>query len=380
MKITSILGFTLAIAAGVISGSCKEEDTSPANQTVDLIITAYDPNTESTIPNATVVVINNGKKDSIITNSHGSGLFHSVKIGSSIPVTVKAEGYTRAKLFADVTTSDYRQSQYTVNVNLYALFGPSTATVRGKAEIETDLTNTQKEKVPAGIVITALINPDPNLEGTSNEVSITTTVDASGNYSLTVPTSLSGMPIKLVYPDLELDQKIAINRVDEQPSFPKTSPSLQTIKTVFSTSEEAIKVPIVAPIFALVNGGTSPAGAVIYRITPENKLEKWNYGVNDENGGSGFSPTATIPSGSIVVTSLLGQTTVAKAAAYSNNEGKIISIDIIEGGAGYPTQSNVNISKVDPTFPLETVSIKSGDIKVFNINYGTGTSRAKDIQ
>jgi hypothetical protein len=51
-----------------------------------------------------------------------------------------------------------------------------------------------------------------------------------------------------------------------------------------------------------------------------------------------------------------------------------------KGGSGYPTFTYANQNEEEAPQVTSGISVKSGDIKVINVHYGTGTNRVKDIQ
>lgn len=379
MNRVTIYGLMIALSSSILITSCKdsftEEDVLKEQQTIDLNVLAFDPNSGKGIPNATVIITRDGIMDSLKTNSSGLAIFMDAKIGTSVPVTVKADGYTTVKSLENLTVDNFRQSQVTIEKSLYALSGPTTATIKGKIEIETDLTNDVKEKAPAGTMVTATINA-----GNFDEISVSTQTDAEGNYTLTLPTDKGGWEYKLNFPDLELDQKIAINGFQGDENFPVTVPSIETIKTLFSTSGSSIDIPTVMPFYVTVNGGTSTARmAMNANDLIDGKFDLENYWFSWWNSGTGYTPGA-IAASNVVFTSLLGETTKATATANAADNGTISYITVTDGGAGYPVVWNANqTNKTSPSFS-NYVYVESGDIKVLNFNYGTGTYREKTVK
>lgn len=377
MKKTTILALIAAISAGVTITSCKddftEKDVLNEQQTIDLSVLAYDPNAGAGIPNATVIVTREGKMDSTTTNANGVAVFPDTKIGSNVPVTVKASGFTTVKSLENLDVENFRQSAVTVTSHLFALTGPSTAVVKGKVYIETDLTNEDRE-FAQGTVITATASND------NAEMSVSSTVDAEGNYTLTLPTTKGGMYYDLHVADIEVDQKIAINQKVSEEGYPVTTPSIQNIKTLFSKSGNPAYIPNVAPIFITVTGGTTPATyRLYYYYVEKGAIDKTTYYLNSMEQGSGFTP-GTIASSNVVVTSLLGETTKATATANADANGRITSITVTEGGAGYPESSQTNqVSQQYSSFS-NSVVIESGQIRNMDFSYGTGTHRAIEVE
>jgi hypothetical protein len=60
--------------------------------------------------------------------------------------------------------------------------------------------------------------------------------------------------------------------------------------------------------------------------------------------------------------------------------GSLSNPTVTAPGSGYSTLVNANGSQSETPGMTRQLNVKSGDIKVVNVDYGTGTSRAKDIR
>jgi hypothetical protein len=98
----------------------------------------------------------------------------------------------------------------------------STATVSGRVSIENDVTNLSPE-VPLGIVIRANLAALADAPSSSfitnyaledNSGLGAATVDANGNYTMTVPATASGTEISLVIPNVDGTCRMAVNSFD----------------------------------------------------------------------------------------------------------------------------------------------------------------------
>lgn len=88
---------------------------------------------------------------------------------------------------------------------------PATATIKGAAFAQLNDTTAEFERAPQGTVITALIDPDdlmvePDTNMVSDKVRVTTTVDANGNYTLTVRARNAEVPVQIIADDFEYEQ------------------------------------------------------------------------------------------------------------------------------------------------------------------------------
>lgn len=383
MKKSTIFGLMMATAIGLIFTSCKddftEEDALKAQQAIDLTIRAYDPFTNAGVSGATVTIIQDGKEVTQTTSDIGVALFKDVQIGDNIPVNVKKEGFTEMHKEVNINSNDFRQSSYTQTIPLFALDGPSTAIIRGNVEIETDVTN-DKPEFPANQIITAYFNYD-----SWNNVAISSTIDANGNYELKVPASVQGQNITFVYPTIETNQTIYIGGYEGEPDFPNQTalPSKATIKTLFSPDNnvDASYVPDVEPLYALATAPTG-TGAKHARLNVSvNNTTGAITGIFVNDGGKGYPVSST--SIDVVITSINGTNgtgVVAKATTDAN--GVITSVTVSSQGSGYPNDDSSLTNKTyseDPSGFSSNVTVKPGTIKVMNLNYGTGLTPRKLI-
>jgi hypothetical protein len=379
---------SLSLLAGSITlNSCRdtftEEQVLKEQQTIDLAITALDRYENKGLAGAKVSFQQNGQTLEQTTNEMGVANFADVKIGSSLIVTISKEGFATTRQTIDATINDFRVSQLSKTADMYALDGISTAIIRGKVEIQTDVTNDKAELVPANTPVEAY-RKIQDANGV-NEISIKGQVDANGMYSLKVPSTKDGMEYRLIFPTLELDQKIAKNRNADEKVFPVTEPAIDNIKTVFDpTTFSSIDIPFVSRhVYAVIEAPNDPAAVT--------KKQAWVSNVNIDpstgkilgvnswsfEAGAGYKDPVRIE-----LKSLLGGTgAVLEVKVNTNNtDGRLAVPTVKAEGAGYPTLSNANQANEESPVPANPQTVKSGDIKVVNVKYGTGTSRAKDIQ
>jgi len=379
-KFLSIISAVLI--AAVVFVSCKddftEEDALNAQQQITFNVVVQNANNKTGIEGATVSIVKDGETVEGTTNALGVATFKDIKIGSGIPVTISKDGFSKINYVADASNVGYRDSEVTGTFYLISLT-ESVISVKGKVEIESDLSNLTREKVTTGKVVATI--EDGNYNGawvTAGSIVVEATIGADGTYELKLPTFGTGVEYTIVANDLEVDQKISYNRKQGEAAFPATLPKVETVKTVFANGASALSIPFVQAVFATVNGTTTGTPASLYVETdPTGKISF--IGVN--SSGSGYTG-ATLP---VTITSLFGGTGATATANISG--GSVTSVTINQAGSGYPVENfdtpNANnyISASSASNVTSTnYSVKPGDIKIRNIFYGTGSSRPIDIQ
>jgi hypothetical protein len=395
MKKRTIYSWMLCLsllAGGATLTSCRdeftEEEVLKEQQTIDLAITAFDLSETKGLAGATVSFSQNGQKMEKVTDESGVANFADVKIGSSLIVTITKEGFATTRKEIDMSVGTYRESQISNTFNMYALDGLSTAIIRGKAEIETDVTNDKAELVPAGTTVEAYYK----VPGEKTEISVKGQVDANGMYSLKVPATKDGIPYSLRFPTLELDQTIAKNGNIGDKGFPIVEPSIDKIKTLFDptvsfnsfsgmSDAPSVNVPSgVLPVYAIIEApndatvGVFKEQAIAGRVSVNSAGEITSIAL--VNNGEGYKGNVKIEVKSLFGGS--GVEVVLTADAFGDLNSPVINQG--KGGSGYPTFNFANQIEEKAPQVASNIGAKSGDIKVVNVNYGTGTSRAKDIK
>ncbi len=377
MKKTRILQILLAVLTAGIFSSCEddftEKDALDAQQTIDLSVYVINNFNTSGVSEASVSIIKDGNLVTAQTNELGIATFNDVNIGGGLPVTVEKEGFTKTQRLVNVSVSNYREGQFTTTVEIYSLT-ENTAIVRGKIEIETDLTNEDAELVPAGTELIALLN-----DNGINTVEITTTVDENGNYEFVLPANRAGLNYQINYPTLTIDQTIAKNRNEGEEEFPATLPEITTISTVFNPRGSAVSVPSVPSIFATVPAPVEADGIQGIVQIDFNDIDA-DGGINDLERvvtGTGYSPSSNVP---VTITSLFEGTGVNVVWPTDANGSFFFSEDIIDSGAGYPDFSNANRRSAQSPGLSTSLNVQTGEILIRDGNYGTGTSRAEEIE
>ena len=367
--------------AGVLFTACEDEftekDALDAQQTIDVSIYVFDVVTDSSLVNAEVTMIVAGGEETVMTNELGIAYFTKVKIASNVLVSVEKDNYAKINTAINISTDNYRQSQYTANIALYSLTS-NTAIIKGRLEIETDLTNDETEYVAEGTNIYAYLS---NFNGTSTE--FVATVDSNGYYEFIVPADNYGTSYEIKYPTFELSQTIAKNGDKGDPEFPETFPTIETINTLFNPVGSAVSIPWVPSIYAYVNSATTGETAVIDYID----VDPTDGSITDIDWATAGSEY-TADSVDIVVVSLFeGSGAVIRVDVDTTEFGGGVvrtgfsNMEIHNAGSAYPTYGNANkVSSHSPSLTSGVNNLKSGEIRVVNGDYGTGILRDEEIE
>ena len=284
-----------------------------------------------------VTLTQNGKTTTVATDGNGFAVFPDCRIGNVVVIVSGG---------ASFATMDYKTSldpglvgvpsSITTGGNLYdiirevstmvPIFGISgalnTATIKGNATIETDLTNVSREVAPVGTMVSAYIDAtsgtftntflnDESYTANNNagrptdvifETALsTTTTDAAGNYSLTVPAAVDNLPVVVYFADITATQTLVFRYwADENPQ-PSTWAMARTVRTNFSQSFTSANgnysnIPAYSPVTATVSAPPAQgSGAAVSLKFKAND-------VDGDNGNINVVQTGTLTPGYYSVT------------------------------------------------------------------------------
>jgi hypothetical protein len=311
------------------------------------------------LKDAEVIAYQNDSMYTAKTDANGFVTFANMRIGT-VAVHVKLTGHAEVDYIADITPAEnlvnlsQTQIMNTVRyastmVPMFPIADPGCATITGKVTAELDLTNTTPEPAP-DVKVTATVDVDdpdfvaryiaptqgttssPNagriLKYAFSDASTTATTAADGTYTLKVPASVNGLPVKLSVGDYQASQKLYLENDPADGSF---KPGEYTVPVLFSSNVEPSPIPVVKPVYVVVDEPTAPIGTEKYSakfsfevdaqggITKVNVLSKGNYSAKPVIGifGSGNGKGALLD------------------AVYNPNTGEIDNINIISSGIGY---------------------------------------------
>jgi hypothetical protein len=311
---------------------------------------------------AVVTVAQHGIVKTDTAGSSGICVFNDLRVGT-VSVNVRAADYTSVDFIAEILPEDNATVNMYYNVLRYAAtmvpvfsLTEGTSTISGQLTYESNLTNLTPEPA-AGIKVIAIIDVDDSgfitnyfkqLSGSDlakynaeivqiafTDLIASSTTDASGNYSIEMPSTSDGLPIKLEVDDIAVDQQLLMNTVNGA----KVN-GIQTIRTIFSsnlTTGTASAVPSVPAAYVTFD---APLGSVAQQpdkaatasaVIAENGIAS----ITISNQGNGYTQAPLIK--------ITGDGEGAEAVAYIS-DGKVTSIQITNPGSGY---TYANVSAVD---------------------------------
>lgn len=312
--------------------------------------------TQNLVDGAIVTISQYGKTYTDTTDESGMVVFNGF-FRSAVNITVRKENFTTANYVAAVNIQDStRTGTISFVGNMIPIFpttGPNTATISGRATIQTDLTNKTRELVPDGTVIRASIDATNSSDfadkfltadiddiafvsscgceflfmGYILQASYSTGVAGTvtgGNYTLTVPSAVDGLPTRLEYSD------IAANQILFEEDGIGTDDRTSTYRTLFGPSIAADAIPSGSSITVDFVTNTVDAEGTVLISSTTGTIDR----VNITNAGAGYSGTPAIE--------IVGTGTGATATATVVN-GSITAINVINAGTGYTGTPTVNI-------------------------------------
>jgi hypothetical protein len=310
---------------------------------------------ESALDGAIVTISQYGKTLSDTTDASGMVVFRGF-FRSAVNVTIKKTDYTSVSYISGVNISkDTASISFVGNlVPIFALTGANTANISGRATIETNLTNRTVELVPDGTTVTASINASNNSDfsdkfltsdidekiftpscgcefvqvGNILQASYSTGIIGAvtgGNYSITVPAAIDGLPINLQYSDIGADQTLFQLAGADQNSVVK--------RVIFEANPFASAAPLPASTNVTVAFESFDVQATATAVVSAQAgtVER----INVTNGGSGYI-AATPP-----LVQINGDGTGATATATVGSNGRVTGVTLTSPGSGYTTVSSV---------------------------------------
>jgi len=253
-----------------------EEDAMQSMQEIDLSLTITNGSTlGEPVDTASVKILKDSEAVEKTTNSEGMVTFEDLPVGDEFNVYVSRDGYTSVVAKLDLSTENYRVSQVNREIKIFPLNGDALATVKGRVDIETDLTNREKERA-SGLKIRVY---NKNLSENNTQKYYVDSTDANGEYNIKVPVSQSGSDLYVQFPDIEKTQEVAVQEEGEKmiTSVPalfnsdngSNAPSIEAVSSAYATIEEP---GTVGSGFAL---GTTP---VAKNLTATSKIKVFEDG------------------------------------------------------------------------------------------------------
>lgn len=376
--------------AGVVNYGITVVDASSSS----IFANGRTDKTQSAVTGAIVTISQYGKIMKDTTDESGMVVFNGF-FRSAVNVTVEAAGFTKVSYISGVHIQDSTRTgtiSFVGNIiPVFATSGATTATISGRATIQTDLTNRTRELVPDGTAVTASIDATNNSD--FSDKFLTTDIDdliyespcgcefvyvgnilqatyqtgvsgtvTGGNYSLTVPAAIDGLPLNLQYSDVAADQTLFQLVGDDQ--------NVVTNRVIFTNSSSAAALP--ASSNATVNfvsvGSNASASAVISANT--GTIDR----INVTSGGTGYI-TATPPLIEIVGGGGSGATATATVGA----NGRVTGITVTSPGSGYTAVPTVNIIAGSGATASAGLQANGTVVSVVITNSGSGYTAAPAV-
>lgn len=374
--------------------------------------------TKAVVADAIVTISQFGKIVKDTTDASGMVVFNGF-FRSAVNVTIEKAGFTTISYISAVSVSDSTENN-SINfvgnvIPIFETTGANTATISGRATIQTDLTNKTREFVPDGTTITAAIDATNSAfddhfltNDLVNGVSFSTNSNilyvgeilqaaystgvvgsvTGGNYTITVPSAIDGLPLILEYSEIAADQKLfeqatilgertATYRTLFLPdgslglsSIPSGSPVTITLES-FVTSATATATVTAGAVSAIAVGaqGSYYTGAPAVQITG--------------GGGSGATATAVLTDGRVTAinvtaggTGYTGTPTVtlvagSSATAFASvTDGAISAITVSDGGFNFTAAPRVIITSSFGGGAIATATVAGGKVTGVTVNAG----------
>lgn len=344
---------------------------------------------ECILSGATVTATQGSSVSTGTTNSSGQVVFSDMRIGN-VSVVVSMAGYATVSYIADLTPAEEGTIQSVRNaatqVPMFPTTGNNTATISGIVSYESNLTNLTREYPQGANVVAAIDVNNPTFHamyidptgGASTQntnqagriikmafanASTTGTVDANGNYSITIPATASGLPIKLELSQVVTNQSIILATVNGEDVY-----GTQSIRTVFDINSGAAysDVPTVDNInlfaaYVTIGAPTGVTGKPKTQATASATI----VGGEIDDINIGFKGEGYVVAPYVIIS---GDGYGATATATINAAGEVSNIAINDDGEDY-TWATITLLNFDETHPAKvTPTINdNGNITGFTV-------------
>lgn len=335
--------------------------------------------TQNAVADAIVTISQFGKTETDTTDASGMVVFTGF-FRSNVNVTIRKTDFTTMTYIAFVKGQDSTVNNTTTFVGniipIFELTGANTATISGRAIIETNLTNSVRELAPDGTTFTASIDAtnnsnfsdrfltsdiefDPSylpcggcrllvgyIVDAAYETGATGTVTA-GNYTITVPAAIDGLPLTLEYSEVAANQTIF-------ETVGGSAPFNQAVvyRTLYGSAFTPSAIAAAGSVTATFDPGSGATATAI--ITPTGTLAQ----INVTNGGTGYTGTPLVD-----IVSATG--TGATATAIVTN-GVITGVTLTSPGTGYATAPTVSF--ISGTGAAASTVLGTGTVIAIQVN------------
>jgi hypothetical protein len=325
---------------------------------------ANDTTNTNALKGVEVTVSQHGVKLTDTTNANGMAVFKDLRIGK-VNVDIEAKGYTDASFVAKIDPED------DPNVNMYydvlrhsgtmvPVFSTSEnhATIKGKVTFEKDLTNDSSEtaenlKLLANIAaandqfnkyLYQICSDCDQANGKIVQIAYhgsqtTARTDTNGNFSIHVPATPQGLPVKLEVSEFATEQKLLLNKLHD-----KRTTGVQSVRTYYNDDYNPSPIPDVPGAYVEFS---APEGSVAE--PPDQKAqavahvgESGLLSIEISEPGLGYTQAPRL----VISEPDNPKGNQAKAEANIAN-GKVTSVNINEQGSGYTSPPDVDVQTID---------------------------------
>lgn len=342
-------------------------------------------NKSQNLDGATVTVSQFGKLVSVTTDGTGIASFKGFLRGA-ISVSVVKDGFTALNYVAhvpgDILTPTGTKTELANMVPVFELTGPNTSTLSGRLTLESDLTNKVAEVVPEGTTITAAIdashatfadkffkkdvvadNANPytaNIYSAVYNTNIIGATNAAGEYVITLPSAVDGLPMKFEYSQIALSQKL----------FQSSDLGVNNVVSFRNIFGPNVIPTVVPPAGGVAVNIASGAGATATaHISDDGKVER----INIVNGGRGYVGTPVIS----IAAAPAGGIDATATATVTN--GVITAITLDNAGSGYTSAPVVSVIAGSGATATTTLSGTTSVLAVSITNSGSGYTTAPNV-
>lgn len=355
---------------------------------------------QSLVSGASVTVSQFGRTETKTTGASGLVVF-SGYFRNSINVTINQTGFTQANYVVGVRENNATPNNswnYVGNIiPIFPTTGVNTATISGRATIQSNLTNKTRELVPDGTTVLVGIDANnatfennflfmnQNLVPTQVTEEITPEFDeqfyyvgdikqanyqtgvvgstTNGLYTVTVPAAFDGLPLRIDYSQVAVDQTLF------ETSGVIPGDRTATYRTLFGPGIGTSAVPAANGVTIAFDAGSGAAGtAVISNVDGSIKS------INITNGGSGY---VVAPEVVIGAPALINGTQATATATVTN--GKVTGITIVNAGSGYNTAPGVTFQNGGGATANAGLNATGSVTGVVLVNTGLGYTAAPAV-
>ena len=335
------------------------------NYRVTYTVNLVDASTSALKSTSTVLAVTGAQvkliQDTLVVNKtvdeSGIATFSDLKPGLA-NIRISLTNYSTVNYTVNLATTSLTGGRQISNIiPLIPIAGTSTGIIKGKVTCETDLTNKTPEVAPVGTKVLAMVDVNSDALPTTgsnsivsisyDDLSLTATTDANGEFSMTVPATIRGLNYNISVSDFTADQKLLQDTYFDRDTF-----GVLTIPANFGSSfQSASSVSLGEPVVVTI-------GAPDYTYTPAvatavidnaNGIEHINI---TNNGGLYAQHTGyTIP---LNDASIVNSSTTPGSATFDVNAyGRVTNISVSSGSKYLPAAENFEL--VIPYAQVEAV-------------------------